>query len=267
MPGVQSISKVNFSGLIDENNYLQFINNLNMEKYGNTLKWKDNNKQVIYIYPQLIINDIDYFLDIGKSFTKDEWDNKIKQIQLYHYKSNTEKKLKTEKNEIIQINKKYIEYTPENIILYKQELLKIEQLKYKIHLQPKPEYLFWTLNYLVKNIIKNSDLNSNIVAIKCNLMYDRVMKEPFLPVIVIYLVINNKIKSILDILISLFKNLNSQIGLNICPRYNHTVNELIYYAQSGGDLKDSLNKQNKLELYFNKIDNFATVNQDFFKVL
>lgn len=70
----------------------------------------------------------------------------------------------------------------------------------------------------------------------------------------------------LDILIDLFKNMNDKIGLNVCPRYNHTINELIYYAQSGGDLKDKLKKENKLELYFNKLDNFATVNQEFFKL-
>lgn len=119
------------------------------------------------------------------------------------------------------------------------------------------------LNVIYKYLLTNSELNSNIVAIKCNIMYDRVIKEPFLPVIVIYCLINNKSKLILDILLELFKGLNDKIGLNICPRYNHTINELIYYSQSDGDLKDFLKRLNKLDLYFNKLDNYATINRDF----
>lgn len=53
MPGVQSISKVNFSGLtkpFTDSQYLNFLQNLGINKSGDSFKWKDTNKNVIYIH-------------------------------------------------------------------------------------------------------------------------------------------------------------------------------------------------------------------------
>jgi len=132
--------------------------------------------------------------------------------------------------------------------------------EYKVHLQVKPEYQFWVLFKLNLIIRGEETFRGCIDAIKMHNFYDIVMEETRAPSIVIYLSGNNLkqtpqekiecLKSVLAILKKVFGKYSKKIGLDITPRYNYKVDELIYFTNGPGDVKAEMQKDNILDDYF-----------------
>ena len=130
---------------------------------------------------------------------------------------------------------------------------------YKIHLQPKPQYQLYTFKR-VFDIINTPKLKGYVDDIKAIVPYTKVLGEKRIPSIVIYPVFgNNNAQKILNA-ISSDKELlekSGEIGLNIVPRFNHTLNKLIFWASGGGSDKLELNEVGKLDEYLDGRANWA----------
>ena len=114
--------------------------------------------------------------------------------------------------------------------------------EYKIHLQPKPEYQLPVIRALVKLISTDPLFASHIESWKTIIPYDRVTTGLNLPVVVIYPCKGQKSATlVLKKIIQVFGKFDcAKIGLNHTPRFNHKINELIYYANGSGDHKKIL---------------------------
>jgi len=147
--------------------------------------------------------------------------------------------------------------------------------EYKVHLQVKPEYQFWVLEKLNWIIRDNEIFRSCIDAIKMHNFYDIVMGETRAPSIVIYLSGNNLkqtsqekiecLKNVLVILRKVFGKYSNQIGLDITPRYNYKVDELIYFTNGPGDVKAEMQRDNVLDKYFIESSDGLVYNYSFLK--
>ena len=133
--------------------------------------------------------------------------------------------------------------------------------EYKIHLQPKKEYLPLIVDKLTKAIKNNPELREVITRFKVSLhehskeqRWQPAMGKPvteYVPEIVIYPLIGKKnSESALQKIMEIFKNEEvEKYGNNLTPRANLKVNNLIYFAQGDGYLKKILSQaQNKNEL-------------------
>lgn len=114
--------------------------------------------------------------------------------------------------------------------------------EYKIHLQPRPEYQLPVIRVLVKLISTDPVFASHIEAWKTIIPYNRVTVGLNLPVVVIYPCKGQESATfVLKKIIEVFSKFDAaKIGLNHTPRFNHKVNELIYYANGSGDHKKLL---------------------------
>lgn len=125
---------------------------------------------------------------------------------------------------------------------------------YKIHLMPKPDDMPVILIRVLEEVQKNPTF-ANLIAyfkIKYNLKELKDNYGQTLPVMVLY-PSNGKdnAQQLLNIVYSLFKDMQ---GLDITPRYNQKVTDLIYFAQGNAD-----DKNDSLRLITGKSDpNWAT---------
>ena len=131
--------------------------------------------------------------------------------------------------------------------------------KYKIHLQPKPEYQLWTFKK-VFDIINRPDIRPLVSNIKALIPYTRVFSAQKIPSLVIYPVFGqHAAQKVLSAIVSGFSGRSSQLGLNITPRYNHTLNGLIYWANGDGGFKDKLIANGRLDEYYDSTVNWAHI--------
>ena len=130
---------------------------------------------------------------------------------------------------------------------------------YKIHLQPKPQYQLYTFKR-VFDLINTPKLKGYVDDIKAIVPYTKVLGEKRIPSIVIYPVFGNRnAQKVLNV-ISSDKDLlekSEEIGLNIVPRFNHTLNKLTFWASGGGSDKLELNEVGKLDEYLDNRANWA----------
>lgn len=114
--------------------------------------------------------------------------------------------------------------------------------EYKIHLMPKSEYTPFVVEQLLKAMKTDPELRSSISQIKV-INDDKKERDEVMPSIVIYTQLGKEqAQRALD---RVYAHLEpyANLGDNRTPRYNQKVNDLIYYAQSGGDWKnDYLNQ-------------------------
>lgn len=144
------------------------------------------------------------------------------------------------------------------VIAERMPLLKQE---YKIHLQPKPEATGRVLAELAKAAAEDPELRDALEAYKVSKTAKTAegsgvvrlgprMREGGLPEIVIYPKLGREnFDKALGKLRERFAGME-ELGSGVKPRYNERVNDLIYAAQSGGDLKTSLRDAGKLDEYF-----------------
>ncbi|MGE0207015.1 MAG: hypothetical protein AB7R69_04155 [Candidatus Babeliales bacterium] len=114
---------------------------------------------------------------------------------------------------------------------------------YKIHLMPKDEDMDAIFQELLDYITKNKKLQSHLHSIKIYKKYGQTMQQQkrnpniVMPRIVIYPGLEKyHAQEALDVLYAKFKNTP---GLNISPRYNAKLTDLIYVAQGDGDFKEN----------------------------
>lgn len=114
--------------------------------------------------------------------------------------------------------------------------------EYKIHLQAKPEYQISVIREIIKLINKDPKFNGNLLGWKAVVPYSHVTGKLNLAAIVIYPVWGiTASKYVLDKIVDHFSNFKvEEIGLDIRPRFNKRVNELIFYAGGAGDQKKKL---------------------------
>ena len=138
-----------------------------------------------------------------------------------------------------------------------------ERKVYKIHLQPKLEYLEHYLTQLIDLYQQNQLLQDGILALKVINVYNNeniITKK--LPVIVIYPKDENSAMDILDIL---KKNITyiSESSNGIIPRHNYGINNtkhILYIANGDGDTKNIINEYGE-EL----LTNGTTIKQNVFE--
>ena len=122
--------------------------------------------------------------------------------------------------------------------------------RYKIHLMPKQEYIPFILGKLIDAIESDPDLKEAINSFK---VIDRTEEErkarpEVFPVIVVYARLGKQ--NAQTALSKIYQALAqySGLGMDECPRFNQRVNELIYYAQSDGDIKKNYKRTLRLAL-------------------
>lgn len=144
----------------------------------------------------------------------------------------------------------YVKYLDKNILLKAYwskdtflETIKILTQEYKIHLMPKKEFVPQVVESLLKSIKEKPQLREVLSQMKVSLMEDNVQDGEVLPVIVIYPKLGKKnAQESLDWINKIFKDNADALGQGITPRFSLRVNDLVYYAQGGGDFKTEYKK-------------------------
>lgn len=128
--------------------------------------------------------------------------------------------------------------------------------EYKIHLQPQPDLI----PFAVEQLGQLFDQDPEAVGL---MDYFKVSTQPHRtggtgsPHIVIYPYPGREpARKLLPKVMQHFAQLD-HIGTGEIPRYNVKVTELIYFAQSGGDLKSALSQLGLLGKFFDRRINFA----------
>lgn len=110
--------------------------------------------------------------------------------------------------------------------------------EYKIHLMPKSEYVQGVTRTLCEHLRDDPELNDAVAGFKVKLNPSTINhNDQNLPVVVIYSMLGKEnAQLVLDRVYNAFPH-HRRMGLNIRPRDNRRINNLVYWAQSGGDLK------------------------------
>ena len=143
------------------------------------------------------------------------------------------------KDEFIQILKKQLNAfdTPHNA----PYVCALKQV-YKIHLQPKLEYLEHYINAFNELYRQNPTMLNGILAFKVIADYNSINEINKLPVIVLYPKDVNSTRDILHILKNNIEYIpNSSIG--IVPRHNYGIpdtQDILYIANGDGDIKNTI---------------------------
>ena len=138
---------------------------------------------------------------------------------------------------------------------------------YKIHLMPAIKETLFVLQKLLEGMQTNPILNSLIFNIK---VYTALKEQKddhggLLGMIVIYPVSGQEnVQILMNELVDIFKEFK---GTGHQPRDNMRMNDLIWYAQSGGDDKMWLQKNKRdLATIFDESTNYALYRPDFEKI-
>lgn len=196
-----------------------------------------NGVRMIYlsnsVFEEFVSNTSDTFTTqlFHPDLSKETWDQFIQFLSTY-----------------VDIDDKHKQFTKENIKQIQQELITMESYIYKIHLQPKNEYYYWT-------IYKLSLLPLPYITTIKFRIYE---KDPSLNLPVIVLYVNAEYTSNIDEIVNdikvHFDPFSDTIGSNITPRYNVRINHLIFLSQGNGDTKKIFNTYGILDNYFDKED-------------
>lgn len=130
----------------------------------------------------------------------------------------------------------------------KGETLKLAAQEYKIHLMPKNENMQMILERLQNKLREDPELRKHVAQYKARVgienegkvMLPKDTGEVF-PSIVIYAENKEAAQAILDAVYKLYPEAD-EFGEGREPRFNRKINELIYYAQGSGDIKNNAEK-------------------------
>lgn len=138
---------------------------------------------------------------------------------------------------------------------------------YKIHMMPQEKDVLKVVQMLMKSLKEDDELGALIDKFKIkadlSLQYQNDNKESPYALIVIYPAEGkDKVQKLLDKLLIFFKGIK---GLDVIPRYNLKVNDLIFYAQGDADYKkpNKNGEQSAFIKYFDKNKNYALYKDDF----
>lgn len=219
----------------------------------------ENIDKVVGLYtfpaiPSLDDDEGDEAMKIMRFIRKNPAEFKLDNLNRYAFATDTK-----DKEEFIGILKKQLN----NIEPGYSPYMCAERKVYKIHLQPKLEYLEHYLTQLIDLYQQNQLLQDGILALKVINVYNNeniITKN--LPVIVIYPKNENSAMDILDIL---KKNIAyiSESSNGIIPRHNYGINNtknILYIANGDGDTKNIIKEYGE-EL----LTNGTTINQNVFE--
>lgn len=136
---------------------------------------------------------------------------------------------------------------------------------YKIHLQPRREgdpqgeRRPMCVAKLIKALAENPEFKESISGFKAFFRPEQVKNNTgeLIPEIVIYPRLGREnFEKALAFVYKEFKG-SEKYGSNAMPRHNYKINELIFIAQAGGDLKDTLKSKKVIDKYFDKKLNHA----------
>jgi hypothetical protein len=147
------------------------------------------------------------------------------------------------------------EFTPQNVEQLRQESVRLISQDWKVHVQFKPEYVYWGLTKLYPFVNSNREITD----IKVSISYGRSGQNTgALPIVILYLHSRIDMVKIVNDLVRLFSD-PQEYSLGVVPRFNVRVNDLIYYAQGHGDLKQWLYDRGTIDKYFDKRTNYGTL--------
>lgn len=126
----------------------------------------------------------------------------------------------------------------------------------KVHLMPQTQDELLVVEQLLTLLSseKGSAIRDSIGAIKVRLVGNNASSQDRLPEVVIYTqdVTANQVVALIQ------QEFSQMRGTGRKPRYNKEIsNGLVYFAQSGGDLKDQLDQLGLLQKFFDKGGDFA----------
>lgn len=129
--------------------------------------------------------------------------------------------------------------------------------EYKIHIQPKREFVPLVAHRL-GTLLQNEEVRKLVGEFKVKIDPGGVDSQgQEFPQIVIYPAMGREnAKKLLEVLSQSLKDAE-RYGTGKPPRYNIKVNNLLFLAQSGGDLKTSLAGAGMLDEYFDKDTGYA----------
>ncbi len=114
---------------------------------------------------------------------------------------------------------------------------KVLSLEYKIHLMPKPEYVQGVTRRLCEHLRDDEEFNEATAGFKIKLDPEVQFGDQILPMMVVYPMLGkDNAQLVLERVFHAFPE-HERMGMNITPRDNRRINSLVYWAQSGGDLK------------------------------
>ncbi len=124
--------------------------------------------------------------------------------------------------------------------------------EFKIHIQPKRQFVP-LVAYKLGTLLQNEEVRKLVGEFKVKIAPGGVDSQgQEMPQIVIYPAMGREnAKRLLEILRDQFKDAEAY-GTGKPPRYNMKVNNLLFLAQSGGDLKTALAGAGLLDEYFDK---------------
>ncbi len=123
-------------------------------------------------------------------------------------------------------------------------------LEYKIHLMPKSEYVSGVTRRLCEHLRDDEELNEATAGFKVKLDSNTQHGDQVLPMMVIYPMLGKEnAQLVLNRVYHAFPE-HERMGMNITPRDNRRINNLVYWAQSGGDLKKNIEDSGKETLNF-----------------
>ncbi len=150
--------------------------------------------------------------------------------------------------------------------LVRGEKLSLEELRltahqFKIHLQPKKEFLPVVFKKLVDTLGKDEELGGLVPVFKASTSPEIVRDEngQVVPEIVLYCSSYNAMRSVTAKLEKYLKECEDK-GNGFTPRFNLKINNLMYVTQSGADFKNELFKHGLLDEYYDKNYNYAVRN-------
>lgn len=130
--------------------------------------------------------------------------------------------------------------------------------QFKVHLQPKKEFLPAVFQGIAKAFASDEQLREMVPFFKASISSELVRDEngQVVPEIVLYCPSYNAMRGIVGKLEDYLKEYGDK-GNGLTPRFNWKINDLIYVAQSGSDFKNALLKKGLLDKYYDKNYNYA----------
>lgn len=138
------------------------------------------------------------------------------------------------------------------------EDLQLAAKQFKVHLQPKKEFLPDIFRALTKAFASDERLRELIPIFKASVSPELVRDEngQVVPEIILYCPSYNAMREVVGKLEDYLKEYEDK-GNRLTPRFNWKINDLIYVAQSGADFKNALLKKGLLDKYYDKNYNYA----------
>lgn len=132
----------------------------------------------------------------------------------------------------------------------KLQILSLAATEYKIHLMPKSDYILPVIEKILLAFKSDPDFLALIHVIKVTALPGKKNNlGQIMPQIVIYPSLGKQTtEKVIQRFLAIFSDTNlREISCDVVPRYSKRINDLIYYTQGSGDLKNKLLPEDQAE--------------------